>query len=165
MKTITLLRHAKSSWEYPELSDFDRPLLIKGIRRTDRIGQYLHTQSITPDLILTSGAKRAYETAYIMYEHFAHVPQIRVDETLYQGNTRQITQLIKTIPNALMHVMLVGHNPILTDLANSLCNGPLIDWMPTSSIVRLEFDITGWDAISKNKGRFIEFVKPKELTV
>ena len=163
MKRLSILRHAKSSWDKPDLKDIDRPILPKGIKRTKRICKYLRDNSLIPDCIITSPALRALETANIVIEelNLSLIPQI--DEDFYPGRIEEIVDKVSELNSELKHVLLVGHNPCFTDLASELANNFEIDWLSTSGLVVIDYDIRGWEFIVGEKGNCLHYIKPKDL--
>lgn len=163
MKTLFLFRHAKSSWDHPGLSDADRPLMEKGIKKTAKIIRYLQEKKITPGLIISSQAVRAYETAKLVAAGL-HYPEhtIQIDRKIYDGYYDRILDIIYGISNEIDSVMIFGHNPTLTNLANLFLH-PGIDDMPTSAVVGIGFNANQWESIPVSKARLLFFITPKNL--
>jgi len=144
MKTLYLVRHAKSSWRNPEWDDLERPLLEKGIKRCRKIMALLPDKMAAPDLILSSPAVRALQTARIIAGTLHYDPsRIRVDRTLYYGDADRIRNLFFDLPAEARSVMLIGHNPSMTNLANMFLNDHL-EWLPVSAILALRFKTSDW---------------------
>jgi phosphohistidine phosphatase len=164
MKTLYIVRHAKSSWKYPDLADDERPLLEKGKKRTKKIIDYLVDKKITVDYIISSHAVRALETAKILAHALNYpVDDIKVDHEIYYANADKLFNQFYDLPARFDSVMIVGHNPTLTNFANQFIS-PLIDWLPTSGIICVDFNTNRWEEIpvAKRETRFI--VYPKMLT-
>ena len=144
MKTLYIARHAKSSWDHPELIDEQRPLLEKGIKKTGIITDYLIDNNISVDLIISSHAVRALETAKIIAKAI-HYPEdeIIINEHIYFSDIDDLTEQLSNLSDQLKSVMIVGHNPTLTDFANYLLEKK-IDWLPTSGIVSINFKTQHW---------------------
>ena len=163
MKTLHIARHAKSSWEYPELSDEERPLLRKGIKRTRKSGAFLRDKKIRIDHIISSPAVRAYETARIL-AGFLNYPedQIKVVNSVYHANTNVLLDQLYSLPDEINSVMLVGHNPMFTNFANHFLTTK-IDWLPTSGIVSIDFNTDKWENImmAERETKFLIF--PRKL--
>ncbi len=164
MKRITLVRHGKSSWEHRGLSDAERPLLPKGIRRTRLVAQRLMQLSLTPDIIVTSHAVRALDTAAIVASIMG-IPEkdILINKQLYLCAPDDIWDVISALPDEKEHVMLFGHNPGFTDFANS-SRITTIDWLPTSGVASAAFTCQLWHQCP---GAFPEnplLILPKNLT-
>ena len=119
MKTLYLLRHAKSSWQKPDLDDFERPLLEKGLKRSKLMIDYLHEHDIKIDLIISSPAVRAFATAEIFARALNYpVNNIRKERKLYFGDTDSFYEQFFDVPKQVNSMMLVGHNPTITTFAN-----------------------------------------------
>lgn len=148
MKTLYITRHAKSSWEFPNLSDHERPLLEKGKKRTKKISNYLIRNNIKIDLIISSHAVRAYETAKIIAKAIQYpVDNIRTDQMIYYSGADNLAGLFFDISENINSAMIVGHNPTFTNFANQFLVEK-IDWLQTSGIVCLSFDTNKWEEIS-----------------
>lgn len=164
MKTLSVLRHAKSSWEYPDLTDFERPILTKGVKRTLRICETLKQVELIPDLIISSPAVRAHETAEIIFDQFTlQKKQLIINDNFYPGFVKKIISTVNKLDNKVKHAMIVGHNPALTDMANHFLGYNIIDWIPTSGLVTIQFDCKKWEDISAKNATLIHYLKPKEL--
>ena len=162
MKRLYLVRHAKSSWKDPELDDFDRPLNKRGKRDAPVMGQRLQQRKTEIDLILSSPAKRAQETAKIIAEQIALDPrEIHWFESIYTAGSQTLLHLVQKIENAFQNVMLVGHNPGLTTLAERL-TGTEIDNIPTCGIAAIDFEVDSWKKIGDAKGKLVFFDYPKK---
>ncbi len=162
MKIVTLVRHAKSSWDYPELTDFERPLAKRGKNDAPRVGQRLAKMKILPDLIITSPAKRALKTAKVISGEIGLGKKKLVkDKRVYMADSEDLLAILKEVDDECKEVFLVGHNPGLTDLANDL-TGEYIDNVPTCGVVRAKFDINKWSKLSSVKGTLMLFDYPKK---
>jgi phosphohistidine phosphatase len=161
MKTLYLLRHAKSSWEFDHLSDHDRPLNKRGRNDAPLMGQQLAKRNITPDLIVSSPAVRALTTAALVAREMDYdVDKITVVERAYHADPQELLKIIQETPQRVDELMLVGHNDGLTDLANQLSPTPLEN-VPTAGVVSLSFDVSSWQEISQQNARFLFFDYPK----
>jgi len=164
MKTLSVLRHAKSSWEYPDLTDFERPLLTKGVKRTLLICEALKKVELVPDLVVSSPAVRALETAEIIIDQFnLQKKQLIKNEHFYPGYVKKINSLVTKLDNKVKYAMIVGHNPAFTDLANTFLGNNFIDWIPTSGLITIQFDCKKWEDINAKNATLIHYLKPKEL--
>jgi phosphohistidine phosphatase len=163
MKTLYIVRHAKSSWKYPELTDDERPLLEKGKKRTKKIVDYLLRKNIQLDLIISSHAVRALETARIL-AHALGYPEdnIQISRQLYHANADQVYDQFFDLSDDIDNLMIVGHNPTFTNFANHFLEDK-IDWLPTSGVVSISFDTRMWVNLpmANRKKNFVIF--PKEL--
>ncbi len=145
MKTIYLMRHAKSSWNHPELEDHERPLNVRGLRDAPAMGRRLLRLDVIPDLLLTSTAVRARDTAEAVAREIGYpIPYIRALPELYHATGSQIVEIISAQENEASTIMLVGHNPAITEAAGRL-TGTQVEWMPTCSVLCAVVDTHRWD--------------------
>lgn len=159
MKTLYLLRHAKSSWENPDLDDFDRPLLQKGLKKSKVIIDYLLKNSVHVDLIISSPAVRALETAAFFADALKYPNVlIRKEKSLYFGDPDSYFSQFYDIPKHVNSLMLVGHNPAITYFANLLLKQK-IEFLPTSGIVSIIFEAENWEeaADARRKTNFVVY--------
>lgn len=163
MKTLYIVRHAKSSWDFPNLPDYERPLLEIGRVKTRMIIQFLKEQHTKPGLILCSHATRARETAAMIAEELTYpIEGIHIESSIYHGNEDDLFNLICALPDEHDSVMIVGHNPTLTNFVNQLIEEP-IDWLPTSACACFVFKTDLWEKIM-TAGKITKFViSPKKL--
>ena len=159
MKTLYLVRHAKSSWKYPELDDFERPLNRRGRAGLESMGEFLKEVKAAPDLIISSPATRAATTARIIaYKIHYPLEKILYSEYIYLSDEDVLLNFIQDIDNDVKEAMLIGHNPALTDLANYISKQQIGN-IPTCGIFCVEFNISSWRKISEQCGilKFFEF--------
>jgi phosphohistidine phosphatase len=161
MKRLYLIRHAKSSWDDPDLADFERPLNKRGKEDAPVLGKRLKKSKVKLDLVLSSPAKRALKTAKIIAKELGFPKkQIVTDEFLYNASVSTLLNVIQNIDDTFQQVMLVGHNPGLTDLAQYLTNVQ-IDNIPTCGVFCMDFDHPSWQEVAEGKGKFVFFNYPK----
>jgi len=161
MKTIILVRHAKSSWKDTDLKDRERPLKKRGERDAALMANVLRDRGFTPALIITSHAKRAEATAKIIASEYGHNEKlIDTRRKLYMRSGNKMINVINDIDDRHDVVFLVSHNPGLTDLANLLTNDS-IDNIPTSGVVAISFDVQSWSEVASGKGKKLLFEVPK----
>jgi phosphohistidine phosphatase len=163
MKTIYIVRHAKSSWNMIDIPDEQRPLLEKGRKRTWKVIDYLHENHIKVDHIISSHAVRALETAKMLADGLKFpVENIKLDPHIYHADDESILTQLNDLPVHFNSVMIVGHNPSLTDFVNIFLKSP-IENLPTSGVVSLTFETDNWKklATAGRKTNFILF--PKEM--
>lgn len=161
MKTLYLVRHAKSSWEEPGIADIDRKLIPKGIEKTKLILGFLQQRSTTVDLMISSPAVRAFETARLFAAGLKYpVSKIITDRKIYDGYYDRILDIIYGTPNDAGSLMIFGHNPTITNLSNLFLH-PGIDSMPTSCVVALSFNVDKWEMIPSTEAirEFVVFPK------
>ena len=163
MKTLILVRHAKSSWDNPTLSDHDRPLLEIGKKRTRLVISRLQDLKVQPDIIISSSAVRALETAkYIAKGLNYPVESIKTSDAYYMASKQELLNEFFDMPDRFNTVMLAGHNPTLTNLANKFLSQPL-DNLPTSGVVKIVFDTDKWDQICKARIESELVITPKKI--
>lgn len=144
MKRLTLLRHAKSSWKDDALPDLDRPLSRRGRQDAPRMGRRLRERGFSPDALIASPAKRARATAKAVAQELGYpVEKILRDEAIYEADLTALLRLIRHLDEAWGHVMLVGHNPGLAELAGFLAGSP-VERFPTCAVAELELDVETW---------------------
>lgn len=162
MKTLLLLRHAKSSWDDPSLSDFDRPLAPRGRRDAPRVGAALRERGPAPEVILSSPAARTRETiaAVTRAARLAATPEFRED--IYAASSAELIRIVRALPTASRCAMLVGHNPGLEDLVGRL-TGSTDERMPTCALACIEFRNDSWADVEDDGGRLAWLLRPKEL--
>lgn len=147
MKTLYLVRHAKSSWDNPELSDLQRPLMEKGKKRTKKMIDYLWTVNVKADLMISSHATRARATSKILAHAFQYPPdRIKIDRLIYEGNEQQIANQFFDLSNDIDHLWIIGHNPTITNFANLFLNNKL-DYLQTSGVVCINFHTDNWENV------------------
>ncbi len=162
MKRLYIIRHAKSSWDSPELSDFDRPLNRRGLKAAPFMGDRLKKFEVMPDMILSSPALRAATTAKIIAQQIGYPEsQIQHNKDIYEASLKDIVHIISSIPDNIEQLFFVGHNPGLTEAANYLSNAQVPN-MPTASIFCIGFEMDSWHHIGEQTGQFIFFDYPKK---
>lgn len=161
MKNLLVIRHAKSSWDDPAMSDIDRPLNKRGKRDAPFMGGVLRFQGLVPDLILCSPAKRAVKTARLVARAVGYRDEaIVVREEIYMHALPVMLELIRRLEDDHDRVYLVGHNPELTELVNALA-GENIANIPTCGMASVEFDVESWAHVMDGSGRLVFFDYPK----
>ncbi len=162
MKTLVLIRHAKSSWSDPELQDIDRPLNKRGQRDAPFMGNKLKQAGIKPDLILSSPANRAFSTAKIIAEATNYpVSKIKLEKTIYGAYESELINLLRTVGDKHELLFMFGHNPEFTSFANRFIKGDYIDNVPTCGMVFIEFKIDSWSELDLDNGKVKSFIYPK----
>jgi phosphohistidine phosphatase len=164
MKTLYLVRHAKSSWERAGLTDEERPLLPGGIEKTKKIVGFLVGKGIKPDLIISSHAVRAYETAKILAKGIGFPPEkIMIERGVYEGPYDRILDVIYGTAGNINSLMIVGHNPTITGIVNLFLH-PGIEDMRTSAVASITFDTEKWEEIPSKEAKMEFFIYPRMLT-
>lgn len=162
MKTLLLLRHAKSSWKDAELDDHDRPLNKRGKRDAPRMGQLLLSEGLLPELIVASTAKRARKTAEHVIAASRYRGETRITGELYMASGPSLRELVAALPEPAARVLLIGHNPGLEDLLESLVGAyaPL----STAALAHVELDIERWAQVAEQPpARLVKVWQPQEL--
>ncbi|MEE9135619.1 MAG: histidine phosphatase family protein [Gammaproteobacteria bacterium] len=160
-KRITLLRHAKSSWKDASVADRDRPLNRRGSKSAPDMGKRLADRGVRPSLLLTSPAKRARETARLIARELNYPLEfIQSESELYLATPETILQVVARQDDGFNDVMLFGHNPGITELANQLGDRN-IDNVPTCGVVGIELDVQEWAEIVAADGKTVFFDYPK----
>jgi len=155
------MRHAKSSWDFEDLSDHDRPLDNRGRKDAPLMARELVSREITIDLLMSSTAVRALTTASLVARELEYeTDKIALEEQIYKADKQELLEIINGIPNQFDKVMLIGHNNTITELAN-LLSPDLIPEIPTTGVVALSFDCTTWSEISKENATLEFFDYPK----
>ncbi len=161
MKTLYIIRHAKSSWSDPSLNDFDRPLNQRGKRDAPFMAKLLGEQGLTPDIIISSPANRAITTAREMAKGTGYpVENIVENPKLYHASANNILEVVQDIDDAHNIAFVVGHNPGMTYLANDLTD-IYIDNIPTTGICAVKFEVNSWANAEPVSASLISFDYPK----
>jgi phosphohistidine phosphatase len=162
MKTLYLVRHAKSSWKNPSLADFERPLNKRGKRDAPLMGKKLHEAGIKPGVIISSTAVRAFKTAKIIaMEINFSTKRINKKESIYLADVPTLIKVIRKIGDKTEQAMLFGHNPGLTMLANYLTNES-VENIPTCGVFCIDFEINSWKEVGQGSGKMVFFEYPKK---
>ena len=161
MKTLLLVRHAKSSWSDPNLSDKARPLNKRGKRDVITMGQRLFNRQVKPNLIVASSAVRSTITAHAIAKEIEYDQEcIILDDKLYACQPEYLLEIVQTFDNGLDYVMLVGHNPELNDFLFMFTSE--IEHMPTCAMAELKFDVNDWAKIRQDNLEALLFDYPKK---
>jgi phosphohistidine phosphatase len=170
MKYLTLIRHAKSSWDDATTLDHDRPLNERGLRNAPVVGRFLAKTYFgangtppvlaKPDALISSTAMRARATAEI-FSRELKVPTLSLERRLYLADPKAILQAVRGFDDSLRHVMIFGHNPGISECAEHLIKRGGIEEMPTCAAVIIELPWDHWSATSWEEGRLIGYVTPK----
>jgi phosphohistidine phosphatase len=162
MKSLTIVRHAKSSWKDMSLRDRDRPLNRRGKRDAPEMGRRIHAHGIRPSLIVSSPAKRAWTTAKAVAEAINYPREfLQKEDALYLASLDTILDVIMAQDNGFNSLMLFGHNPGFTDMANFLVPG-LTNNLPTAGVVSVEIEQDDWNLYERPKTRLVVHDWPKK---
>lgn len=161
MKTLYIVRHAKSSWDDPDQDDIDRPLNDRGKKDAPRMAKRLKERGIAPDLIMSSTAARALETAQLMAKVLDYSEkQIQKDRSLYHAGSESLLKAIQKVDDKNEMVMLFGHNPGLTEFANDFL-GEDISNIPTAGVLACQLKAGSWKEASMGGAKLLFFDYPK----
>jgi phosphohistidine phosphatase len=164
MKTLTLVRHAKSSWHDATLSDKKRPLNKRGERDAPVMGERIHAHGIRPSQIICSPATRAWSTAKIIAAKISYpIEFLQREDQLYLASLDRILSVIAAQDDGFNNLMIVGHNPGMTDFANFLSPG-LTNNLPTAGVVSVEIDQDDWNLFGRPKTQLLVYDYPKKAS-
>lgn len=161
MRTLYLLRHAKSSWKDDSLRDFDRPLKRRGREAAEQIGAVLKAEKPKDFVVISSPAVRARETTKLVLESAGLKLEPSFDERIYEADVRTLLEVVGSIPDKSQTAMLVGHNPGFENLLSYLTGDDR--HMPTAALAKIEFEAGSWSEVTGGSGRLASFVTPKDL--
>ena len=160
-RRLFIIRHGKSSWDNEGLDDIDRPLAERGTRNAYDMAQRLSELGLVPDLMLSSPASRALNTALIMSRVWALDPDaLQIHDPLYDAHVKEIEQVVASAPHDVLNLAIFGHNPSFTIYANQFLDEPL-DNLPTAGVVIVTLKASGWKEISRThvQETFLDYPK------
>lgn len=170
MLTLTLFRHAKSSWELNGLDDRERPLNARGLAAAPLMGAFMQENRIRPDLVLCSTAVRTRQTLDLAIAEMKPVPKVKHEDALYLANPFLLLQRLRKTSRTVKHLMILGHNPGLQILGIELIGDgdpetikAISDKLPTAGVVVITFEAKTWSDVGPGKGRLACFATPKLL--
>ncbi len=161
VKTLLLLRHAKSSWDDNTLKDFDRPLNKRGLKAAPMVGETMRKRKLRPELVLSSPAERAKETTRLVCDAAGLIAVARYEDGIYEASARRLLEIVSQTEDAVNTAMLVGHNPGLAELLAILTGEP--HHMTTATLACIDLSIEKWSEVTSGAGKLQWIVKPKEL--
>lgn len=168
MKTLTLLRHAKSAWDDPVARDFDRPLNKRGRRAAKTIGREMRTQNLVFDSVIASPAVRVVETLADVADGYGHAFDPRYDKRIYLATADTLLDLIHEADDGAERLLIVGHNPGLERLAMLLTSGEglrteLAIKYPTATVAEITLPVEQWREAREGIGTLVRFIRPRDL--
>jgi phosphohistidine phosphatase len=170
MKTLILLRHAKSDWDAPSTPDFERPLSERGRKAAPLVGKWLRDEELVPDLVLASAAQRAQETLGLVTQALDGTLPVRSEHDLYMAEPDRILAIVRGVGDDVDRLMVVGHNPGIEQLARGLAVegkkkalAKMTNKFPTGAAAVIEYDVASWADIAPGTGKLRAFVRPKDL--
>ncbi|WP_423606461.1 SixA phosphatase family protein [Sphingomonas sp. MS122] len=171
MKTLTLLRHAKSSWEDPVARDFDRPLNAKGQRAAVAVGRHLRSEAMRFDHVVASPAARIVETVEQLEQGYGSELAPAWDRRIYLASASSLLDVIHELPAGAERALLIGHNPGLEDLilmlipdrAGDALRDSVEEKFPTAALAVMTFEVSDWHAVRADGGTLVRFTRPRDL--
>jgi phosphohistidine phosphatase len=170
MRTLYLLRHAKSSWKEEGLSDRERPLAPRGIKAAGTMASHMRATGVHPALVLCSSARRTRETLDLVAAGFAGPFERSVEDELYGATADDLLSRLRQVPDATRSVMVIGHNPGLEDLATQLAGdgeGPALDQLgrkfPTAALATFDLADTAWSEVGRGQAYLSGLTVPRTL--
>ncbi len=171
MKTVTLFRHAKSGGkDNPNIEDFDRPLANRGLQAAPKMGAAMRGRKLKPDLILSSPSVRTRQTLSLAApEAWDAPPEISFEERIYDASAQTLLKALRELPDAVAHVMIVGHNPGLQELAvalappGSAAREEFQQKLPTASVASFDFKVAHWAKLMPGTGKLRLSISPNML--
>ena len=170
MLTLSLLRHAKSSWKEPALPDHDRPLNTRGKAEAPVMGKEIAKHGLEPDLVLCSTARRTRDTLKLVLRELKSEPKVIYEDGLYHGTPAEMLDLLRELSAGAGQVLLVGHNPELQSFALDLIGSGskqlkdrLEAKLPTAGLVVLRFPAGAWKDVAINSGKLELFLTPSDV--
>lgn len=168
MKRLTLLRHAKSTWDDPVARDFDRPLNRRGRKAARRVGEEMRALGLAFDAVVASPALRVRETLAEVEQGYGRSLAPTFEPAVYLAAPETLIEIVRGAEGTVASLLLAGHNPGIESLAMALGRGsPLVEQVavkyPTGTLAELEFDVERWRDVEPGRGRLVRFVRPRDL--
>lgn len=160
MKTLYILRHAKSSWDNPSLADFERPLNERGLKTAPFMGEIMLKNNFKPELLLSSPAVRAKETVSLIKTSAKWQTKINFDERIYEASPQTLLNIVGELDKKAESAMIIGHNPGLEGLIKFITGE--LQAMPTAGLAVIDLEIEDWNEITPESGKLRTIVRPKE---
>lgn len=166
MKTVLILRHAKSSWEFDNLADHDRPLKNRGKQDAEKMGNFILKKGLVPQCIISSTAARARKTAQLVADACDYDADIELDASLYNASPENIRRLLRRLDDSIGRVMLVGHNPcmeeLIEELIEELTESPVS--LPTCALAHIDLPVSSWSEVNiASEGNLVDLWVPRQL--
>jgi phosphohistidine phosphatase len=170
MLTLSLLRHAKSSWDDPRLEDFDRPLSERGREAAPRMARFMAANEVLPEVVLCSPSVRTRQTLELVLPHLLPAPAVAFEDALYLASASLLLQRLRRVAGSVSHLMIVAHDPGLHQLAGELAGSgdpqlldPLARKLPTGGLAVIDFQAQAWSKVRAGAGNLRIFMTPKRL--
>jgi phosphohistidine phosphatase len=161
MKTLFLMRHAKSSWGEPGLPDFERPLNERGYQAAPFMGRLMRERQLLPHTVISSPARRARETAELVVNAAGLTLEVGAVAEIYEASTMTLAETVAAVDDRFTSAMIVGHNPGMENLVAYLTGDTVR--MPTAALAVIEMQIDKWSETTNNRGRLAELIRPREV--
>jgi len=162
LKTLLILRHAKSSWREAGLADHDRPLNKRGKRDAPRMGSLLRQEGIVPDLIISSTAVRARNTAQLVVDESGFDGELRLERDMYAADPEAYLDALRSVPDEIESIMLVGHNPGLEELLEMFIGE--YERLPTAALAQVSLQVNTWQDLDEDaRGKLVNLWLPRQL--
>jgi phosphohistidine phosphatase len=171
MKTLSLLRHAKSGWDDPVARDFDRPLNARGRKGAKVMGRYMREEGLHFDHVVASPAARVVETLDGLWDGYGHSLEAKLDKRIYLASAATLLDVVQETPDGAATLLLSGHNPGMEELILALVPETAGDDLrdaveekyPTAALAEIEFDVESWRDVRERGGRLVRFVRPRDI--
>jgi phosphohistidine phosphatase len=160
MKKLLILRHAKSSWAEPDLADFDRPLNERGSQAARFMGSLIAKEGLAPELIVSSPAERAKNTAELVVQGGILEADIKFEDKIYEASPHSLLQIASELDDDADAVMLVGHNPGIESFIKLLTG--VYEPMPTAALAVIDLKIDHWEDIAAGSAELLDVIRPKD---
>jgi phosphohistidine phosphatase len=160
MKRLFVLRHAKSSWDHPDLTDFERPLNKRGKKTAPFMGTLMSGKELVPDFALCSPAERARQTLSLVQESASFVFEIEYDRRIYGASSNSLIHIVSELDNEIHAPIIIGHNPGFEGIVQILVGK--YERMPTAALAVIDLNIDEWNDIAGESGTLIELLRPKD---
>ncbi len=170
MRTLSLLRHAKSDWSSHDLSDISRRLSRRGQKSAPLMGRFMAEQNLQPDIVLCSSAARTRQTLELLLPELGGSPKVKYEDELYLASSGAMLARLKAVKAKYQHILLIGHNPGMHGLALGLCGGGshdarfnLAQKYPTCALAVFSFDSENWSQLNQGDGHLDLYMVPRAL--
>jgi phosphohistidine phosphatase len=164
MRRLTLVRHAKSDWKNPDLEDIDRPLNRRGLKAAPKMAASLAEQNLRPDLMLSSPAVRALETARVFAKALDFpLRRLKTEDRLYLARPADLLEVVHGVGARVRHLMIFGHNPGLSEFAQSLTGDSDLGELPTCAVYTMELDVRSWADVRFGEASNAALSSPRRL--
>lgn len=164
-KQLFLIRHGKTTERAIDMDDIDRPLTLEGIQNASKMGRFLLLKGISPDSIMCSSALRANTTAELMAEQMNYdTSKIHINDKIYEASARTLLQIVNSIKEEFRIVLLIGHNPSISFLAEYITSEEIGD-VATCGVIRIKYKNKSWEEIDSKNGEFADYYYPEMISI